>query len=45
MKRLLNGEDVKINGRKADVFSLGIVAILLSNKSLKAKDLTNILNG
>jgi hypothetical protein len=42
MLRLLNGEDVKINGKKADVFSLGIVALVLSNKSLKAKELTNI---
>jgi hypothetical protein len=42
MIRLSNGQDVKINGRKADVFSLGIVALLLSNKSLKAKELTNI---
>jgi hypothetical protein len=42
MKRLLDGEDVKINGRKADVFSLGIVALVLSNKNLKANKLTNI---
>jgi hypothetical protein len=36
MKRLYDGENVKINGKKADIFSLGIVALLLSNKNLKA---------
>jgi hypothetical protein len=45
MKRFKNGENVKINGRKADVFSLAIVALLLSKKSLKARDLTNIKDG
>jgi hypothetical protein len=45
MKKLLNGENVKVNGRKADIYSLGIVVMLLSNKKLKAKELTNLLNG
>ena len=45
MKRFELDPKEKIDGKKADIFALGLIGLVLKNKSMKASNFSNLKDG